>query len=215
MDIINNQAKLLTIIQENEWDFGNKILYDLCSNYPDHKEVEVVIAKMLFIGRIYAAAIERRKTKSDINDDFYIDKVAPTLINSELDSKLHSLSNSALEEEKILDMLVVHKYLSDLFNTLTGLDKRSLSSKYLHFHKPLLFFIYDSRAVSGLRTFISRVPPKYKQVLASKDIDIEYGKFFVKAYSVKTEIEEKLSKDLTPRQFDKILINIANKNLSA
>lgn len=168
MDIIDNPNKLLSIIQENEWDFGNKILYDLCSNYPDHKQAEVVIAKILFIGRIYAAAIERRKTKSDINDNFYIDKVAPTLINSELDSKLNGLSNITLEEDKILDMLIVHKYLSDLFNILTGLDKRSLSSKYLHFHKPLLFFIYDSRAVNGLRTFISKVPAKFKKNIGIK-----------------------------------------------
>lgn len=214
MESYPNKTDLLEAVKENEWDFGNKILYDLCSACPDHKKTDVVIAKILFIGRIYAAAIERRKTKTDINDDFYIDKVAPTIISSQLDSKLQSLDNKELNEQNISDILALHKYLSDLFNSLTGLDKRSLSSKYLHFHKPHLFFIYDSRAMGALRSFISKIPSQYAEILKIKDIDLEYGKFFVKAYTVKNKLEGILGTKLTLRQFDKILISKANKKLA-
>ncbi|MDP3112765.1 MAG: hypothetical protein Q8M71_11745 [Thermodesulfovibrionales bacterium] len=208
-----SKTDLLEAARENEWDFGNNQLYDLCSAYPDHKKTDIVVAKILFIGRIYAAAIERRKNKTDINDDFYIDKVAPAIISSQLDSKLQGLDNKELNEQNISDILALHKYLSDLFNSLTGLNKRSLSSKYLHFHKPHLFFIYDSRAMGALRSFISRIPLQYLEILKNKNIDLEYGKFFVKAYTVKNNLEEILGTKLTLRQFDKILISKANKNL--
>ncbi len=49
--------------QSKSWDLGNKILYDMCKNNFAHKNNGVIIAKVLFIGRIYAAAIERRKKK--------------------------------------------------------------------------------------------------------------------------------------------------------
>ena len=214
MAILNHKSLIMESIGESDWDFGNKILYELCENYPEHKKVDVVVAKMLFIGRIYAAAIERRRNKNEINDDFYIRKVAPTIIASELDSRLRNLKDSEElnNDVHIIEILRTHKYLSDVFNRLTGLDKRSLSSKYLHFHKPNMFFIYDSRAVSALRKFISKVPYKDKQIIYSDGIDKEYGKFYIKALSVKNEIEQKLNIKLSYRDFDKVLINIANSN---
>ena len=48
------------------WDFGNNILYHLCKDNFQHEQEDVILTKVLFIGRIYAAAIERRKNKSNI-----------------------------------------------------------------------------------------------------------------------------------------------------
>jgi len=38
-----------------------------------------------------------------------------------------------------------------LFSKISGLNKRSLASKYLHFHVPELFYISDSRAYDAMR----------------------------------------------------------------
>ena len=39
---------------ENEWVFGNNVLYDLCASYPLHSDPGEVIAKIWLIGRGYA-----------------------------------------------------------------------------------------------------------------------------------------------------------------
>ena len=195
-------------------DFGNNILYDLCSTHPNHNKADEIITKIWFIGRLYAAAIERRKTKSSINDNFYIDEVAPAIINSDIDSHLQSLSNKKLNEQTIPEILVVHKYLQNLFKSLTGLEKRSLSSKYLHFHKPNLFFIYDSRANSALRKVKLEGPTRYKDLLDAYDVDAQYARFFIKAYDYKNQVEKKLSIKLSLREFDKVLIYRTNMKLS-
>ncbi len=67
-------------LRKPPWDFGNQILYDICRNNFKHDRDDIIIAKILFIGRIYAAAVERRRNKQDvINDNFYVDIIAPTI----------------------------------------------------------------------------------------------------------------------------------------
>src|ERR1700730_17268977 len=73
--------------KRSPWALGNEVLYDLCREHPLHTKTEVVIAKMLLIGRVYAAAIERRKPDlSKPSDDFYVQRVAPSIIGSSLDA---------------------------------------------------------------------------------------------------------------------------------
>lgn len=203
-------GKMKNAILENEWDFGNNILYKLCSDYPCHNRKEVVIAKLLFIGRIYAAALERRRNKKESGDNFYIKKAAPVIVKSLLDRKLSQIGIVIdVKNRNVLDVLRVHKYLVDLFHEISGLEKRSLGSKYLHFHKPDLFFIYDSRAVNALSKIKAYVPKDYKLLSKSHDIDEQYAKYCLKSLIVKKDIERKIGKTITIRQFDKILMRIA------
>lgn len=199
-------------ILKSEWDFSNSILYDLCRNYPEHKKVEIIITKILFIGRIYAAAIERRKNKiENINDDFYIDIVAPKLKNSNLDMLLNKIHNNST----IIEKLKLHKYLTDIFNELTDLNKRSLSSKYLHFHKPNIFYIYDSRVNDALREFRmdNKEINKIFNEIKKENIDKEYAKFYLKMEILKNKIEKENNIELTLRNLDTLMINIGNVKL--
>lgn len=43
------------------WDLGNEVLYRLCATHSQHTDISAIVAKVLMIGRVYAAAIERRK----------------------------------------------------------------------------------------------------------------------------------------------------------
>lgn len=194
------------------WDFGNGILYKMCKEHFSHKQDDQILAKVLFIGRIYSAAVERRKNKADeINDDFYLDVVIPTFKNSELDKRLSALN--AIKKPSTNDLpliLQTHHYLTSTLYKITGLDKRSFSSKFLHFHLPHLYFIYDSRALTGLRTFISRVPREFAPVISFKNVDEEYAKFYCKCFEVKRQIEGSYKTIITNRQFDNILIDVAN-----
>lgn len=148
----------------------------------------------------------------DITSDFYVKFIAPKLCESQIDKWLLALNNeSEISEQNILKILEIHSGLTNLFYELTELNKRSLSSKYLHFHKPNLFFIYDSLGSGALSKFIGRIKKQdiYSSYLLSSN-DTDYSKFFIKCLILKDKIKNTLGIDLTPRQLDNFLIDIAN-----
>lgn len=72
-------------------EFIRKALYDLCLTDFTHDTTEVILANTLLISRAYAAAIERRKNKSGINNNFYLNSVVPTFKKLNLDKLLADL----------------------------------------------------------------------------------------------------------------------------
>ena len=196
-------------IRGNEWDLGNEILYDMCRKYPKHNNKSEIIAKVWLIGRSYAAAIERRKHRgSDVfdGDDFYVEVVAPQIMESEIDDWLGSLRDVQRNPRESLDsILAVHLNVTELFFGISGLEKRSLASKYLHFHVPDLFFIYDSRAV----TAVSHLSGIAGRVGRSKYMaDNEYRKFCEKCMSIQEYIYKEFNIYLSPRHLDNLLLAI-------
>lgn len=190
---------------------GDGILYKLCRDYPTHKEPDVVGSKIWLIGRAYAAAVERRKNVDPnnriANDAFYKNVVIPEIISSELDAKLDSLRQFLkIDEHCIVPVLEVHWYFVDVLYKITALHKRSLASKYLHFHKPKMFYIYDSIAGAGL----ARVMPRYRLRKFSNDgkFDTGYAKYAFKLLELQKEIEQKYGEYLTPRQLDRMLLRL-------
>src|SRR5438132_8627778 len=130
-------------------DVGNQVLYDMCAANREHTRDDVIIAKIWLIGRAYAAAIERRRDKGDtVGDAFYETKVGPQIRDSDIDKWFEALNNVSNEDVNL--NLETHKRVMDLFTKISGLEKRSLASKYLHFHFPSRFYIYDSRAYKAI-----------------------------------------------------------------
>ena len=191
------------------WDLGNKLLYDLCRLHPSHDEADAVLAKIWLIGRSYAAAIERRKEKGDPNDDFYVDKVAPKIQRSKMDSWINKAKRVRPGTTDALNtMIEVHANTTDLLFEISDLKKRSLASKYLHFHVPKLFYIYDSRAVEALAKF-SFVMPKAPR--STSFGDDEYRKFTKKCDLLRQKIESEFGLLPTPRQLDNLLLSVNEK----
>lgn len=178
--------------QKTVWSFGNDILYDLCKNNFEHNQDDKILTKVLFI-----------------------DTIAPALRNSQLDKYLGELKTiKYLNVDSIKLILQTHSHLTSTLYKITNLEKRSFSSKYLHFHLPDLFFIYDSRAVTAMRLFTSQVPNDLGYLLKLKNIDAEYAKFFCKCFELKQQIKRTYNLDLTNRELDNLLIhNTNNKNL--
>lgn len=202
---IDTQQLIELMSRSKIWDLGNEILYQLCKDHPGHKSPEVITAKIWLIGRAYAASIERRKTKDEQNDNFYESRVIPIIQASSLDGHLKRISRfSRITRQNIPAILETHKYLTDIFSKISGIEKRSLSSKYLHFHFPELFFLYDSRVVSSSRILL----PRFKPETSIQNVDNEYRKFFLKLYYLRELIYEKEGRLLSPREIDNILINI-------
>ncbi|MCF7733293.1 MAG: hypothetical protein K9N23_16505 [Akkermansiaceae bacterium] len=196
--------------KESPWNFGNKVLYDLCRKYPDHCDMSVVIAKIWLIGRAYAAAIERRKNKGGSDGDFYLKNAAPAICNSRIDDWIKNASvYRRPSTSSISSILSAHFNVTKLFCQISGLEKRSLASKYLHFHKPNLFYIYDRRAVAAMRRI-----PNFVGGLEERDrpFDDEYRKFTSRCIGLRDHIKENFGDMLNPRQLDNLLLEIHSKN---
>ncbi len=208
--------ELIQNSEQTEWNFSNKILYEMCSRYFSHERVDEIVGKVLMIGRVYSAAIERRKNKIESNDQFYIEKVAPKFRDSELDFHLQKLqSESKQTEDNIAGLLETHLYLIKLIKELTEQEKRSFSSKYLHFHLPQLFFIYDTRAVKAIRVLGIKMSREQKERLKEGGKDIEYAKFFYKCVNLKKKIKADWNLDLTNRHLDNILMAVIEQDEKA
>lgn len=192
------------------WDLGNQVLYSLCQDYPRHDRDDAIIAKVWLIGRSYAAAIERRKNGKDTSDDFYETTVATKIKRSLLDNWLAALPDRLTDSwGELSSVITLHWRLMNLFSEMTDLNKRSLASKYLHFHRPDLFFIYDSRA----RAAIAKVTPRLSEIRAvsAENADSEYHAFCRRGQWLRETIKERFHRDLNPRQIDKILLKIMDK----
>ena len=194
--------------EKSPWDKLNQVLYDLCKDNPEHKDDDVILAKMMLIGRTYAAAIERRKISKDISSDsFYKESVVNAIKNSDIDIWLKSLPYSFSNPWVALDQVAaIHKNLMDIFYSLTHLNKRSLASKYLHFHKPNIFYIYDSRAKSAI-TKITKNIRKLKNI-EPEQFDEEYLGHYCRCQWLVDDIKKKYHTNLLPREIDNILLKI-------
>lgn len=202
-------ALLRRALSPSPWDLGNDMLYDLCKTNPDHTEIGAVVAKIWLIGRSYAAAIERRrnKGKDELNDDFYVRTVAPAIIDSEIDAWLSKARQCARNESDAPAVLLeVHASTTQLFKQISRQDKRSLASKYLHFHVPDVFYIYDKRAVEAMSHLASITGRATKKTTTSADN--EYRKFVEKCFRLKRHVKDQLNLDLTCRQLDKLLLEV-------
>lgn len=189
------------------WVYGNKVLYNMCMDNPRHDDADIIVGKIWLIGRSYAAAIERTKGAGEAHD-FYYDIVAPKLLSvgKELDRRIVELNAIPhLSNQSLDSVLNTHKFLVDVFSDITNKEKRSLASKYLHFHCPAMFFIYDSRA----RIAIRKVVKINKDLLYehySCGCDTEYADFCVRALELQKYIEEKCGKNISPREIDNFLL---------
>jgi len=187
---------------EKVWDVGNRVLYDMCAANREHIRDDVIIAKIWLIGRTYAAAIERRRDKGDaVGDAFYETKVAPQIRNSDIDKWFAALDTGAKEDMAL--SLETHKRVMDLFTMISGLEKRSLASKYLHFHFPSRFYIYDSRAHTVISELTKPIGRRLPSLMEHDDV---YARFSHRCRDLNEQIDALAGRHVSPREFDKVLL---------
>jgi hypothetical protein len=197
------------------WDLGNQVLYDLCSTYPGHSHDDAIIAKVWLIGRSYAAALERRKNKNHDADDFYETVVPAAIKSSNLDQIISTLPTKPADPiEAVVPAIKAHKAVMDIFQRLTGLDKRSLASKYLHFHRPDIFFIYDSRAQMAIGLLTPDTRYMETMNVSEAEGDAIYKSFCARACWLRSSIEVRFGVKMGTREIDKLLLNVYKRNNS-
>lgn len=197
---------------------GNGTLYEMCKKYPHHNNSAEIIGKVWLIGRSYAVPLERNKNNKNISDDFYNEIVAPAFIDGNFDKLLFSIRKlRGLNEKSIPIILETHRRIMDFIcQKITKDNKRSFTSKYLHFHFPNLFFIYDSRASGAIDSVINNIggeKEKYKKyVKEAQKFDKNYAKFFAKCFYF-WNFCKKEGVPFSTRQIDSFLIERANDKI--
>ena len=199
--IIKQELKEYT----RKWALGNEVLYELCQKHPEHKTEGEVLAKIWLIGRSYAAALERRQKQDGLNTEDFYNKAADQIKKSKIDEWIKECRNNS---DPIVH-IKTHKKVVNLFETITGLEKRSLASKYLHFHLPGAFFIYDSRAVGAMPALLRKLGiKKVSNTYKSEEYDEKYAAFYEKCLVAQKAIKEKYSINCSCRDIDTVLLNI-------
>jgi len=197
-------------LSASTWDIGNQVLYDLCATYPNHSQDDVIIAKIWIIGRTYAAAIERRhSTDVAVGDAFYETVVAPKIPSSRIDNWFRAIV--ADHGDDVALSIETHDKVKKLFGEISGLEKRSLASKYLHFHFPKRFYIYDSRANKAIAALDKPVCRNLPSLRAHDDV---YARFFLRCQALSKEIISNGGRQLLPRELDKVLLAYGRKQAS-
>lgn len=147
--------------------YANLVLYRMCGEQPQHDDVGVVEAKLRLIGDHYRASLKRGIGKHHLHggDGFFIE-LARAIRSSDLDERLDVIRrNGRVDACSLDDVVDTHAAFEDLVVDFTRewqgpqavrrvLNRRSFCSKYLHFHAPEAFFIYDSVVLGrfGLRS---------------------------------------------------------------
>jgi len=180
--------------------------------HPYHDNLDEVLAKIWLIGRSYAAAIERRpksksKTVKDtrLGDDFYVNHVGPSMLAARVDDWIEPLRSMKKPcSTNVDEILAAHKQLTNLFQQITGIEKRSLASKYLHFHLPQLFYLYDSRAADAIRSY----EPRTKLTRIPNHFDRVYAPFFLRCLQLTERIQNHYGFWMSPRAIDNLLLGL-------
>ena len=155
---------------------------------------------MWLIGRSYSAQIERRSGQTSDSDGLYA-RVAVKIAKSGLDSWLDGISHITRIYFSNIDLiLATHGRFVDLLQPDTKINRRSFASKYLHFHKPMAFFIFDSRAVAAIRQKPGR--KHFPLPSACTEADPEYAAFALRCLAFRNAFQ----RDLTPRELDDELL---------
>ncbi|MFN8376329.1 MAG: hypothetical protein U0694_26090 [Anaerolineae bacterium] len=209
-DSVLPASEIIQHAQNLPVDFGNQILYRMCADYPYHSDVDVVGGKIWLIGRAYAASLERKKPQGISTNNLYR-QVTQALVASDIDAQLSYLRETyaqpldARDSEAVDRLLNLHDSFVNLVTRYTQIDKRSLASKYLHFHLPSLIYIYDSRASSALRAIYPRLSCKQAR---NTRFDYPYHMFYLKMLKLRDDIGAAHNIWLNPRQMDNLLLSL-------
>lgn len=186
------------------WGWGNEVLYRMCRERPQHTDNDVISGKLWLIGRAYSAAIERGAGDAIIAGKDLHQTIAPEIKASPLDAWLKEISDiEFVDKENLSRVLAVHQRFTLLMKRLTKRERRSFTSKYLHFHNPNAF-IYDSRATAAVRKCVGR--RRFPIPNSCTEADDVYATFVLRCIEFRDTDAKSGQPPLTPRQLDQLLL---------
>jgi len=173
-------------------DVRGRALYELCFLHRHHFRNEIVADKLRMILRYCA------------DHGLQVNALSPELSALRLGRAGADRWFAGLTTAEVIDPALVfeaHKRVMDVFDDLPAQQSRALASKYLHFHFPELFYLYDSR-VETAALALGRGECGY---LAWPEHDPDYARFFACCRRLAEEFTSLAGRRPNPREMDRIL----------
>lgn len=208
-------------------DIGNKVLYDMCKQYPSLLEKEQFKGKSFLIGRSYAVSPQRgvpNKTKEMYYDFFgdYAEKIIFEFrkLPFNIDNKIKEIQSYKRVNLYESIKLVIHmndcsvKAIGNFSTVDKVRNAISFSTKFLHFHLPNDIFILDSYSCKNasyickdinLKKEYNTIEESLKQENLYEDKYKQLIKHFVNCHYIQKNAEEN-NIILSPRDVDNYLI---------
>jgi hypothetical protein len=139
-----------------KWWLGVDLeLLGVIERYPGHTDPRGVFAKVTMVNRLYMTGLERHSTSRDVDALAPAARVAVCLTKhaEELDGRIARLRTLVdLSPSSLAQIVDTHGWLVGTVKSAGVGRTVSFSSKYLHFHAPMVP-IYDSVACGALERF--------------------------------------------------------------
>jgi hypothetical protein len=173
-------------------DVRTRALYELCFLHRHHIRNEIVADKLRMILRLCA---DHGLKVGEVSPEF----AAYRLGQSGVDRWFAGLTTA--EQIDPARLFELHKRVMDVFDDLPADQARSLASKYLHFHFPELFYLYDSRVATAALE-LGHGECGY---LAGGEHDPEYARFFACCRKLVEAFASLAGRRPNPRELDRLL----------
>lgn len=191
-------------LAESILDPRTRALYELCFMHRHHFSDDIVADKLRMLVRLCA-------DRGILVRDFSPEYIAHRLGRAHVDRWFGGLATA--EKLDVALLLEVHRHMLRLFEELGEIEARSLASKYLHFHFPELFYVYDSR-VAAAAVILGEGECGF---LALAEHDPAYGRFYACARKLTDKMTPLVGRRLSPRELDRVLRawNVGEEALAA
>ena len=192
MNSILTREFITDTLAQSVQDVRTRALYELCFLHRHHFRSEIVADKLRMIQRLCA---DHGLAVSEVSPEF----AALRLGQSGVDRWFAGLTTAEQIDPAL--MFEIHKRVMDVFDDLPPDQARSIASKYLHFHFPELFYLYDSR-VERAAILLGRGECGY---LAGGDHDPLYARFFACCRKLVDTFAPLAGRRPNPRELDRLL----------
>ncbi len=197
------------------WQAVDSELYQLCRSRLSQRNFVDVYAKVVVIGRVYAAGISRSSRALGDREA----EVARGLIEVAdlIEESLGELTGGEFDRATAVEVVRLHGSVTRSLLSRTGdVWLTSFVSKYLHFHCDI-FPIYDSRAAKTIGRFVSwPVVSSVRAAIAEPaDWDRAYYNFVAAFLVLQERIDTETSISPTVKETDHLLWRTADSGNSA
>jgi len=187
------------------WVVSDKVLYEMCRDFPLHKKKAEIAAKVGLIERGYSAGLERHAKDDMLGIITFFHKNGKFI--DDLFRKVNKIKEP-LTESKLQTIVSVHGEFTTLLKKITNgrSSVRSFVSKYMHFHC-LTVPIYDNIAAAVIRQrdWYPLTKSNLMRFSMPKGADELYFNYCISFFSMYTDLKE-VGMEVNVRRLDRYLL---------
>ncbi len=161
------------------------LIYEHIKNNITHVDADIVYAKVVLVNRMYRANLKFAGGDPE-------GTIADGLVKEKVDDKLQKVANAKFNADSLGLIVSTHKVVTDCCEKLLHRKPTSFVSKYLHFHFPEAFPIFDKYAYNSAWNIVTSegLVEKIKGKTEELKNDGDYAWFCASLVNIQTKVTE-------------------------